>query len=256
MQMLIVRGHAFTAQDQSDGTPVAIINETMARRFWPNEDPVGKRFTFDYPRPQARWLTVVGVVRDSKRQGLDKEVRIECFAPHSRWPRLAMEIGVRTTDNPLVIVRTVRETVWSLNRELPVSEVETVQQMLSEQGAPRRFSLLLLSLFAMVALLLAAIGIYGVMTYSATWHTVGADRIGDRFIRGFSADTIDGQPPLRCDRDQSLNLCHYYTPTNIRSFIGVLASCMADDESRSNDSSENPIGMINSPIMAVLMTKS
>ncbi len=79
MAMQIVQGRAFTGQDRSDGPPVAVVNETMARRSWPSEDPIGKRFTFDDPGPEARWLTVVGVVRDSKRQGLDMGVRIECF---------------------------------------------------------------------------------------------------------------------------------------------------------------------------------
>ncbi|HEY6400965.1 MAG TPA: ABC transporter permease, partial [Blastocatellia bacterium] len=136
MGIQLLRGRAFTAQDTHDSLKVGIVNETFVNRYFPNEDPIGKRFTFDGARrPDAQWITIVGVVRDTRRQGLDKPIRIESWSPHAQGqdPSLSMEVALRTTGDPLALSHAVREAVWSLDRNLPIPRIQTMEQVLSEK---------------------------------------------------------------------------------------------------------------------------
>jgi putative ABC transport system permease protein len=163
MGISLLRGRALAHTDRERSLNVAVINETMAREHWPGQDPIGKRLKRVW---NDEWITVVGLVGDVKYDGLASEIEPEIYRPFLQTPARDMSLVVRAASDPMMLAGSLREALASLDRTVPVSEIRTLDQLLASSVATSRFTTLLLAAFAAVALTLAAIGIYGVLSYA------------------------------------------------------------------------------------------
>jgi putative ABC transport system permease protein len=173
MRLGLLAGRYFTDHDQDGSLRVAIVDDETVRRYWPNSNPIGKRITFDDTdggEPVA-WLEVVGVVAHAAHEGLDAERRVQVYMPYRQRPLAFFAIAVRTAGEPLQSVNAVRAAVHSVDRDQPISRVRTMDELMGSAVAQRRLSTTLLAIFAGIALLLAAIGIYGVISFDVTRRT-------------------------------------------------------------------------------------
>ncbi|MDQ3803567.1 MAG: ABC transporter permease [Acidobacteriota bacterium] len=161
------QGRFFSDQDRENGVQVVIISEAMARRFWPGQDPIGKRLTPSFHLQQGP-REVVGVVGDVKGSGLDAEAASMMYLPYKQAPRPYMTFVARTASNPQDFIQPISKAIYSVDREQALTNVRTMEQVLAESLSGRRFNMTLLIAFAGLALLLAAVGVYGVMNYSVT----------------------------------------------------------------------------------------
>jgi putative ABC transport system permease protein len=168
MRIPIIRGRFFDDRDTMESQPVAIIDETMARKYWPDEDPMGKRITFQSRDSQPVWREIVGIVGHVKHRGLDGESRVQYYIPHSQTQNAFMSLVVRASVDPTSLTGAVRGAISGLDKDLPVFRVKTMEQFVSESMAQRRFATALVGIFAAVALALACVGLYGVLSYSIT----------------------------------------------------------------------------------------
>jgi len=198
MGMRLVRGRFFADSDNENTPVVAVVNETMAARYWPGEDAVGKRFRVS--RDIYPWITVVGVVGQVQHNAIAEKPRAEMYVPHSQWgiagasTRRAMTFVIRTNSDPLGVLPHVREAVRSIDPNLPLAEVRTLDQVAADALSQSRFTAVLIGLFGALALTLATIGIYGVIALLVARRR---REIGIRMALGAGSASIVGMVVTR-----------------------------------------------------------
>ena len=166
MGISLVRGRFFDNRDSATAPLAAIVDESLAQVFWPHQDPIGKRIHLGtVPSPNSPWCTIVGVVRHVRNRTLEARSRIETYYPEDQVPVSAMTLTVLTSGNPMSYAPTIQREVTSIDPDLPVYRVRTMTEIMGESVARRRLALILLAVFACLALALAAVGIYGVTSY-------------------------------------------------------------------------------------------
>ena len=181
MHVRLLHGRFIDARDGRDTPPVVVVNETFANKYWPGQDPVGKHMVFGEPDPQRPWMTIVGVVGDMRRRGLHQGSRLEVFLPTTQAGGRNLQLIVATTGNPISLAPAIRQEIRSLDASTPITNLSTVEAEIGESLAVRRFQALLLTLFSLIAVLLSAVGIFGLMAQVVSRRTA---EIGLRMALG------------------------------------------------------------------------
>jgi putative ABC transport system permease protein len=173
MGIRLIEGEGFTVVDKNDSPSVALINQAMARHFWPNESAVGKRLKLGRPDSESPWMTVKGVVTDSVQLELNDPIKPEVYFPHTQMAHIyrRMNLIIRTEVDPAGLIGSIKHEIQAMYKDQPVYDVQTVEEMLARSISTARFAMTLLVVFAILGVALASVGVYGVISYSVSQYT-------------------------------------------------------------------------------------
>src|SRR5881398_366019 len=209
----LIKGRLFTNADNADAPLVIIVNQAFAKKFWPKGDALGKRITFDDPKKNPKWITIVGIVGDIRHFGLDVDPKPEMYVPFAQESYFTTIYVVKSSQDPRTLVPAIQREIQAIDPALPLANVRTFENVIGDSVAPRRLSVVLLGVFAGVAVLLASVGIYGVMSFLGVQRT---HEIGVRMALGAQRSDV-----LKLVLSRSLKLI------SVGTIIGLIVALMS-----------------------------